>query len=241
MPVFTSFKRRILFQPPWWAIFVNPFFLVRRGLFTGIRRYSPHITGHIMDFGAGSSPYRDLFSYASYIAVDVEQSGHARSRMVADVFYDGRNLPFDSCTFDSVFASEAFEHIFNLDEILDEIARVLRPGGAMLVTTPFVWDEHERPYDFARYTSFGLKHLLEEHGFAVHSIHKATGNLETISQMLVLYLAQRELLTRFRILRLILTPLLFAPIMLLGLLAGKVLPSDDRLYQNLIIYARRTI
>ncbi|MBK8496718.1 MAG: methyltransferase domain-containing protein [Chitinophagaceae bacterium] len=81
-------------------------------------------------------------------------------------------MPFDNDQFDAVFSSEVFEHIFNLEEILPEINRVLKPGGKLLFTCPFAWPEHEIPYDFARYSSFGIKAVVERQGFTVIEQYK---------------------------------------------------------------------
>ena len=56
--------------------------------------------------------------------------------------------------------NQVLEHVFNPDDFVREIARVLKPGGALLLTVPFVWNEHEQPYDYARYSSFGLRAFL---------------------------------------------------------------------------------
>ena len=154
-------KRRQKFITSCVSVFINPAFFVRRGLSRGIRRHAGAMKGVMLDFGCGSKPYRELFTVDKYIGLDVVESGHEHVGESIDVFYDGKRIPFEDGFFDSVFSSEVFEHVFNLDEILIELNRVLKSGGTMLITVPFVWEEHEAPYDFARYTSFGIKYLLE--------------------------------------------------------------------------------
>jgi len=73
---------------------------------------------------------------------------------------------------DGVFSSETFEHIFNLEEIIKEINRVLKKEGLLLATCPFLWPEHEVPYDYARYTSFAMKNLLEKKWIRNYHIRK---------------------------------------------------------------------
>lgn len=234
-----EFWTRVQFCPPPWAIFLNPFFVVRRGLYLRIRRMAALANGRVMDFGAGSSPYRHLFNCAEYIAVDVETSGHPTGRKVATVYYDGRTLPFAPDHFDFVLAAEVLEHVFNIDEILAELNRVLRPGGRLLLTVPFVWGEHEQPHDFARYTTFGLRALMERHGFDVEDHAKTTGYLPTVCQMLVAYFSERKLLRRFKLLKLIATPILFAPILLSGIVLGALLPDDPVFYHNNVFLAKK--
>jgi SAM-dependent methyltransferase len=226
------------FCPPWWGIIFNPFYIVRRGLYLALLRHAPMASGRLLDFGAGAAPYRHLFKVDQYVTVDIAASGHPSTNKVSDYYYDGRILPFSDDTFDFIFSTEVFEHIFNLDEILKELARILKPDGKILVTSPFVWDEHERPFDFARYTSFGMRHLLEKAGFVIEETEKSGGYLETAFQMIVVYLWYRRSLSFFRPVQKLATVFLFAPIMIAGRLLTFLLPKDDRFYLNNVLVAR---
>ncbi|MBK8311763.1 MAG: class I SAM-dependent methyltransferase [Chitinophagaceae bacterium] len=110
--------------------------------------------------GCGSKPYKSLFNVNEYVGVDYHGQGHSHENEQIDVFYDGVLLPFPDNYFDSVFSTEVFEHVFNLEEMILEIKRVMKPGAKILVTCPFAIPEHEQPNDYARYSSFGLKHLF---------------------------------------------------------------------------------
>lgn len=230
--------RRMDFCPPWWGIFFNPFFIVRRGLYLAVKRQAVKAYGRLLDFGAGAAPYRHLFDVEQYITLDIDVSGHPAENKVADFYYDGHTLPFEDNHFDFIFATEVFEHIFNLDEILAELVRVLKPGGHILITTPFVWDEHERPYDFARYTSFGLRHILEGNGFEIEALEKTSGYLETAFQLIALYLSYRRILNASRYVRRLATIFILAPILIVGRGLTIVSPKDDRFYLNSVILAR---
>jgi len=156
-----------------------------------IKLYAPQLSGRILDFGCGSKPYISLFSNATeYIGLDYEGEGHSHVNEDVDVFYDGKKIPFPDASFDAVFSSEVFEHLFNMDEILRELNRVMKKGGKMLLSCPFVWPEHEVPVDYARYTRFALRDLLEKHGFTVLVQDKTGDFTSTIYQMKMLYLAE---------------------------------------------------
>lgn len=237
---FERWRHHQHFYPSALGIFVNPAFIVRRGLYRTIRELAPMMTGDLLDFGAGSAPYRSLFRNAkAYITVDIEESGHEASDKVADHFYDGKTLPFSSQSFDNVFSSEVVEHIFNLPDVLLEIHRILKPNGHLLLTAPFVWDEHEIPFDFARYTSFGLPHLLQQAGFEVEIQRKTTGYVATIFQMLAIYALQRKIFSS-GLVRAVGIVLLAAPINIIGLFLDALLPKDDRFYHNQVLLCRRT-
>jgi SAM-dependent methyltransferase len=168
----------------------DPFYFIRRALLKKIQQYAPQLPGRLLDFGCGSKPYQSLFTNAvEYIGLDYEGAGHSHANENVDVFYDGKTIPFANESFDSVFSSEVFEHIFNIDEILPEINRVMKKGAQILITCPFVWNEHEVPVDYARYTQFALKHLLEKHGFSILVIDKSGDFTSAIYQMRMVYVS----------------------------------------------------
>lgn len=225
---------RSLFQPTLFGLLFNPFFIIRGGLYRAVRGFKGYMSGHMLDFGCGSKPYRQLFDVDAYIGTDIAVSGHDHSTEDIDVYYDGKTLPFDDNEFDCVFSSEVFEHVFNLSEILDELKRVTKPGGRMLITLPFVWDEHEIPYDFARYTSFGIIHVLEEKGYRIIEQRKTTAYVETVFQMWSAYVYQ-HIFPRAKVVRIALTPLFIMPINLLGMLFGAILPKNGNFYHNNVL------
>src|SRR5690606_18990030 len=96
----------------------------------------------------------------SYVGLDIEVSGRDPSLKAPDFTYDGDVFPFADESYDGLLATEVFEHVPNPSTLLGEAYRVLRPGSCLIVSTPFAWREHEAPYDFFRYTSFGMARLL---------------------------------------------------------------------------------
>lgn len=157
-----------LFKPTFISFCINPFFWGRAAIYLSVKKFAPNISGKTVDVGSGSKPYKDLFkNVTEYIGLDIEQSGHNHQTSDIDVFYDGKTFPFENNSIDSLVFFEVLEHVFNPDEFLSEIARVVNPGGKCVVTIPFLWGEHEQPYDFARYSSFGLNHLFNQHGLEI--------------------------------------------------------------------------
>jgi SAM-dependent methyltransferase len=218
-----------------------PLYFMRKGLYDGIFTHRNLMYGKLMDFGSGRKPYKDLFrKVTEYVGVDYEGEGHSHHNESVDVFYDGRKIPFEDDTFDSVFSSEVFEHIFNLEEILPEIKRVMKPGAHLLATCPFVWNLHEIPVDYARYTGFALKHLFEKNGFEVVEIEKKGNYITTITQMRVLYFNAYLFPKLVLINRIPYSSAFFTSIMnIIGVLKNKIFPKREDWYQSNIIVAKK--
>jgi SAM-dependent methyltransferase len=195
--------------------------------------------GDVLDFGCGSKPYRELFTAcSSYTGVDIAVSGHDHIDSHVDVFYDGRHLPFNDASFDAVVAFEVFEHVFNIDEMLQELRRVLRPGGRMMLTLPFAWGEHEVPYDFGRYTSFGIRSVLERNGLTVQSIGKTNGSVEAIHQLWLAYI-DTQLLRPLGLVGKVARVPIAAAINIGAIALARILPDDATFYSNLVVEASR--
>ena len=229
--------RRQQFFPGWFGIFVNPFYFARAGLSGAMAAYAPNLSGRLLDVGCGSKPYRALFSVDAYVGLDID-SAATRQRGIADYFYDGNKFPFENAAFDSILCNEVLEHVFNPDDFIKEIVRVLRPGGTLLLTVPFVWDEHEQPYDYARYSSFGLSALLEKQGLKVTQHKKLGADASILFQLTNAYLY--KVTERFsRLTRVLLTGSVMALVNLLGLLARRVLPANPDLYLDNVVLAEK--
>jgi SAM-dependent methyltransferase len=223
--------------PTWISLFINPFYFARKGLHLHVSQLAKHICGKTLDIGCGSKPYQSLYHSSEYIGLEFDTLENRRIKK-ADFFYDGKIFPFSHNEFDSVVANEVFEHVFNPDQFLDEIYRVLKKDGKIIMTMPFVWDEHEQPYDYARYSSYGIKSILENHGFEVLEQRKSIDDIRVIFQLLILYIF-KKLRTNNGIINLIIIIAFIAPLNILGSLLNIVLPSNSELYIDNIILARK--
>ncbi|MBI1221599.1 MAG: methyltransferase domain-containing protein [Bacteroidetes bacterium] len=231
-----SIKRKEDFNPVFIGLFINPFYIARRGLYKGIQRLAPEIDGRVLDVGCGRKPYRSLFTCKEYIGLDIENPGHSHENEDVDVFYDGKVFPFENASFNNALCNQVLEHVFNPDEFLSEINRVLQPGGKLLLTVPFAWDEHEQPYDYARYSSFGLKHLMEKHGFSIETHLKSVNDSRAICQLWNTFL-YKKLLTGSGLLNLLTTFLFMSPMNVLSLIWGPLFGKSRDFYLDNIILA----
>ena len=116
--------------------------------------------------------------------------------------------------------------------------RVLRPSGHLIISVPFVYPEHEVPYDFTRFSSFGSAKLVEDLGLEVLSLNKDTSAIETIAVMLNVYVTSNLALPITGFKRLIALFICF-PISILASVLSLILPDDGALYLNIVLRARK--
>lgn len=237
MHALKAIYRRQMFFPGWLGIFINPFYFARADLHDAMTEFAPNLSGRLLDVGCGSKPYRSLFTVDACIGLDIDSEA-ARSRGIADHFYDGNAFPFVDGSFDSVLCNQVLEHVFNPDEFLAEIARVLKPGGKLLLTVPFVWDEHEQPYDYARYSSFGLRSLMEKQGLRVIQHKKLGADASILFQLTNVYLF-KVMQGLPRSIRLLITVTAMAFVNLTGLLARRLLPGNPDLFLDHVVLVEK--
>lgn len=236
-----AFKRYILaqqYKPDFFGLWLNPFYLARRGLRLAVGEMSSHLQGSLLDVGCGRKPYRDLFHVDEYVGLEIDTPQN-RAYKQADYFYDGVVFPFPAARFDGVICNQVLEHVFTPELFLAEIRRVLKPGGKLLLTVPFVWDEHEQPWDFARYTSFGLKSLLERNGFAVLEQRRINADVRVLFQLVNAYLF-KVLWTRRPLINLLLCALVMSPGNILATLLCRILPANPDLYLDQVVLAKNS-
>jgi SAM-dependent methyltransferase len=152
----------------------------RRLILAALRRELTSFCGLVLDVGCGEKPYRSLLlsppSQASaYVGVDLPGNPYA----TPDLEWDGVTLPKPDASVDSVLMTEVLEHCAEPGAVLKEVCRVLRPGGFLFMTVPFIWPMHAIPHDEYRFTPFALERLLKAAGFDAPRI-AATGGRDAV-------------------------------------------------------------
>lgn len=131
-----------------------------------ITQYAPLLTGALLDVGSGRSRRYEkaCVNVTSYKTMDVDERGQP------DVIGSAEAIPFPDATFESVLCTQVLEHLPHPVKAIEEMYRVLKPGGLCLLTAP-QWNElHEEPHDYFRYTKYGLQTLFEDAGFTVEAL-----------------------------------------------------------------------
>ncbi len=156
-----------------------------------LQKYESYINGTVLDIGCGQKPYKKIITKKDikYFGLEHLKTLHGFSEV--DVTGSALQLPFKNSVADLVVSFQVMEHIPEPELFLMEIFRVLKPGGNCLLMTPFIWGEHEIPYDYFRYTRYGIKYLADKTGFKVLSINADVGSLTTLTIRFNYFIMQR--------------------------------------------------
>lgn len=133
----------------------------------------------VLDAGAGKGLYRSLFKHARYEAADFAQLDSKYTPL--DYVCSLDDIPVEDARFDRIVCNQVLEHIDDPPKVMSELYRVLKPGGRILSTCPLFYPEHMKPYDYFRYTQYGLKMLYERAGFEVLRVDWLEGYFGTVA------------------------------------------------------------
>ncbi len=139
----------------------------------------------VLDAGAGEGRYAKTFSRQRYCGVDLGIGDAAWNYEGLDAVADLGALPFPPACFDAAINIVTLEHVREPRCVLEEIARVLRPGGELLLIVPQEWEVHQAPHDYFRYTRYGVRYLLEAAGFTGVHVLAAGGYFRLLARRLL--------------------------------------------------------
>lgn len=178
----TLFPGRIRIQD-----LLNPRFISRKPIYDFLVEKAKIVEGRFLDFGCGSMQYKSIFvekgKVEKYEGLDVESANDFGLHADNITYYDGVNVPFEDETFDAVMAVEVFEHVEHLDDVLAGIYRVMKRNGILIATMPMTYPLHMSPYDYRRFTKYGLEAYLMNLGFTKIEIQPSTTMKSTIRRM----------------------------------------------------------
>lgn len=135
----------------------------------------------VADVGCGEQPWRPLVEAlgARYLGADVQQNaaGSVALRCAADA------LPLGAGTADIALCTEVLEHVPNPGAALEELHRILKPGGLAVVTTPFLYPLHEEPWDFQRLTRYQVERPARCAGLTVERLEVGGNEVEVLATL----------------------------------------------------------
>jgi SAM-dependent methyltransferase len=149
-------------------------YIIRNEIDHFLKSKSEALKGEMLDIGCGQMPYKEWIindtAVSNYTGLDIDNPIYNDETFRPDIVWDGITMPSDDNQFDSAILLEVLEHCEQPELVIKEALRVLKPGGKLLFSVPFIWYYHDVPYDFSRYTYFKLKAMFEKSGFEVNEI-----------------------------------------------------------------------
>jgi SAM-dependent methyltransferase len=139
-----------------------------------------------LDIGAQNGPY--AVHFPRRIALDITRG------IGVQIIGDAQSLGIRDASFEVVLCTEVLEHLPEPQRAIDEIFRVLVPGGQLLLTTRFLFPIHDAPHDYFRFTKYGLRYLLRR--FEIVELREETDAVGTLAVLLQRLGMQAETLHR---------------------------------------------
>lgn len=152
---------------------------------------SKHLYGKLLDVGCGKKQEIFKNKVKTYIGLDNQTTlsvNEGKSSSDADVMGDAMDLPFKNREFDCVVALSLLEHVAEPQLVINEAYRVLKKGGVFALTVPFMNRLHMAPYDYFRFTEYGLSYMLKKTGFKIVKLEGNGGMWKMIGYRLSGYL-----------------------------------------------------
>jgi len=157
-----------------------------------LTKFIPYYKGVLVDLGCGEAPYKEFFLQFvdKYIGVDWSSSLHNIKADVISNLNEKINLPDDFA--DTIVSLSVLEHLCEPQVFLNEAFRILKREGIFILAVPFQWWVHEAPYDYFRFTPYGLQYMLNKSGFKILEFYP-TGGFFTMWLMKINYFVERTL------------------------------------------------
>jgi SAM-dependent methyltransferase len=201
-------------------------------------------SGTVLDVGCADRWLeKHLQATCRYLAVDYPPTGSQLYGAHPTVYANASSLPFRTASIDTVVLLEVLEHVDEPRQTLSSISRVLKSGGHLLLTMPFLYPIHDAPHDYQRYTLFGLTREIRAAGLVLEEVTPKLHAAETAGLIMCIALAGVSMRTvDKKSIALVLTPLLAGAIPIVNILAwvvGKLFPNWENVNAGYSLIARK--
>lgn len=211
--------------------------LAVKDLRADLKRILSPLRGRILDVGCGDKPYQSLLVEAQeYIGLDV-----CDDRKV-DILVDSmRPWPLEHDSFDAVLCTQVLEHVTDTEGMLRSIRQVIKPGGMLIITAPFIYNAHGIPEDYHRFSIYGMEKLLAN-SFEIVETKPQGGIGSTVGVLCLNWMETMS--TGCKLLRLLKGPFLplWIPFCFIVNLTGWLIDKLDKtkaFYSNVLLVSRK--
>ena len=227
--------------------YFSPYFLIRYYLFRDINYFVKKykFKGKVLDFGCGQKPYEQLFGDSVYSGIDFDNYSKSKDfpDKKPDLYFDEKYskdfiLPFENEIFEHAVSFQVLEHHKKPELMVSEMVRIIKSGGLVLLSCPFIYALHEEPNDFQRLTEYKLAELFEENNCKIVEIRKQGSFFSVFITLTSEYLSSIAAKNK---LCYCLAAVLFLPVLpfqYLSFLLDKLIRSD-KIFVNYLILARK--
>ena len=144
------------------------FFVIKKYVKKYVRNIFTNNNDRILDVGSGKNPYYQKSMKGKIIRFDIKKYDKI------DVIGNADFFPFRKDSFDKVIIVNSLYYFKDPLKIIENISRILKKNGKLVIITPFFYPVHDVPEDRYRFTEFGLKTILEDY-FVVERIEAIGG------------------------------------------------------------------
>ncbi|GIT84845.1 class I SAM-dependent methyltransferase [Acinetobacter towneri] len=146
--------------------------------------------GSFLDIGAGDRWLeKELPRSVQYTALDHPHTGIEIYKSKPNIIADAVNLPLADDSFDNIACLEVIEHVPDPEKVFSEIYRVLKSGGTAWISIPFLYPIHDAPFDFQRYSRYGLQNIAKNTGFQYIEVKPRLHALKTAGLLFCIAIA----------------------------------------------------
>ncbi len=203
-----------------------------------LKKYGKDFYGKkLLDVGCGSKPYAPMFRKlgVEYTGIDFKSYSPNKtfSPELPDLYFDANytknfRLPkFKTGSYDIITSFEVLEHSKEPEVFFEEASRILKKGGYLVVSVPFIWELHMLPYDYYRYSEFKIRDFCEKNNFTIIETINRGNAFSTILQLSIIAVTEQKWPFALRVLiyGLIFYPLQILTYLFSGFFTG---PMEDQ-------------
>lgn len=226
----------------------HPQWLTTRSLQRSIKHVCSYANGTLLDIGCGNKIYyQDFVTYvAKYLSIDFPTTAKKLDlQELPDIAGDVLALPVKNAALDTVLMTQVLEHVPEPGQAIAEISRVLRKDGVLILSFPVIYWVHGEPYDFFRYTLYGIKHILKTHQLTIEKVEPQGYFWTTLGSMFASFLFYDLIPTKSCLGKIIWTisvPLMLFSFLIVNLTCAILdnFTKAERYSSNLMVIARKS-